>query len=397
MNSNTRRGLGLATLGLTSLAVPSVQAQQTTLHGQVRPRYEIRDPSGTGTDEFTSMRVRLGLDVEVEDGLSIFIQAQDVRIWGEETHPLFDYSADDLDLHQGYLRYQGEGSSWLTTTVGRMETNLGGQRLMGAVDWTQQGQSFDGLRFDIDRGRMELALIGYTVRDETASGAVDDRLYGGYATFAEVGPGSLDAYWLYDRVKGPAESDEHTLGVRYGFSDGVDGRVEGTLQTGTRSDSDVSAFMFGARLGKTFAGGDATLTLWYDYLSGDDPSTPEVEVFKTLFGTNHKFYGLADLFLNIPAHTGGAGLQDMALKLMWRPSSTVGFGADLHRFSAAEQGTLSGSHFGDELDLTLTHRYSQRFGATAGFSYVVQDDPFGEVGRLSEDLTWFYIMLNATF
>lgn len=140
-----------------------------------------------------------------------------------------------------------------------------------------------------------------------------------------------------------------------------------------------------------------TATLWYDYLSGDDPDTPEVEVFNTLFATNHKFYGFADLFLNIPAHTAGAGLQDLALKLQWRPTTTVTTGLDVHSFRAAEQGSLTGTHFGEEFDLTIGHRYSQNLAATVGVSLVLQDDPLAEVGRLDEDLTWFFIMLNATF
>ena len=87
----------------------------------------------------------------------------------------------------------------------------------------------------------------------------------------------------------------------------------------------------------------------------------------------------------------------MALKLLWTPTSTLSVGGDMHRFNAAEQGTLSGSHFGDELDLTIRHRYSERFSAAVGFSYVIQDDPLAEIGRLDEDLSWFYVMLNAAF
>jgi hypothetical protein len=143
--------------------------------------------------------------------------------------------------------------------------------------------------------------------------------------------------------------------------------------------------------------GRAGVTLWYDYLSGDDAATPETEVFHTLFATNHKFYGVADIFLDLPAHTGGAGLQDMAVKLSWRPTDAIGIGADLHSFRTAKQGSLSGSHFGEEIDLTVSHRYSDYLSATAGFSYVFQDDPLAEVGRLSENLKWFYLMLSASF
>lgn len=375
-----------------------VAAQDITMTGQVRPRFEFRDPSGGGKDESTSMRVRLGMKAVVDPTLTIFVQMQDVRTWGEETSPLFDFTADHLDLHQGYLQYRGESLDWLTTTVGRMETNLGGQRLLGAVDWAQQGQSFDGARLDVDKDWGKLHFLAYKIGDETAPAiAADNELYGAYATVSDVGPGALDLYVLYNRTEGAVETDQQSFGARYAFAGSVTGRLEGTLQKGTRSGADVSAYMFGARLGKGFADGKASMTLWYDYLSGDDAATPETEVFHTLYGTNHKFYGYADLFLNIPAHTMNAGLQDMAVKLAWRPQTDISLGADFHSFSAAQQGTLSTSHFGNELDLSLSHRYTANMSATLGFAHVLQDDGFAEIGRLSEDMTWFYIMLNAIF
>ena len=385
------------------VVVAPIQAQvRTTLHGEVRPRYELRNPAGPagGPDEFTSMRVRLGLEAVVDANLTVFAQLQDVRLWGEETHPLFDYRADNLDLHQGYIRYRGGRLDWLTATIGRMEATFGGERLIGPIGWTQQGQSFDGVRADAAHGRGNVAVIAYRIGEETATSvAADSELYGTYATLRDVGPGSLDVYWLYDRTEGAVETDQHTLGSRYAFTvaGDIEGRVEGTLQRGTRNAVDVDAHMFGVRLGKGLLDGRASVTLWYDYLSGDDAASAATEVFQTLFATNHKFYGLADVFLDLPAHTAGSGLQDMAVKLSWRPTDAIGLGADVHSFRAAKQRALSGSHFGEEIDLTVSHCYSSYLTATGGFSYVFQDDPLLEVGRLQGDLRWFYLMLSASF
>ncbi len=386
-----------ATLILAVGASP-VSAQDVALSGQVRPRYEFRDPVAGGLDDFTSMRVRLGVDALIEPGLAVFVQVQDVRIWGEESHPLFDFSADALDLHQGYLRFRGQGWGWLTTTVGRMESVLGGQRLLGAVDWTQQGQSFDGLRFDVDAGRSDWVFLAFAVSDDSAPGVTnEEELYGAYGTVDGIGPGALDLYWLYDRISGTVESDEHFVGARYVFGGDVVGRMEGTYALGTRDGVDVRAFLVGGRVGSTFAGGRLTATLWYDYLSGDDPATPEVEVFRTLYATNHKFYGFADLFLNIPAHTGGAGLQDLALKLLFRPTDVLQLNLDLHSFRAAEGGGLTDTRFGEEIDLTVRHRYSSHLSATFGLSHVLQGPGLAEIGRLGQDMTWVYVMLDATF
>jgi Alginate export len=382
---------------LMVLAGP-MAAQQTTISGQVRPRFEYRNPFGGETDAFTSMRVRLAADARLEDGLSIFVQMQDVRIWGGETNPLRDFSADNLDLHQGYLRYRAEALPWLTSTVGRMETNFGGQRLVGAIDWTQQAQSFDGLRFDVDAGRSKWSVVAWTINDDTSpSNDEDERLLGTYGTIGDVGPGALDVYWLYHGIDGAMDTGEHALGARYAFSGEIRGRLEGTLETGTRGDVDVSAFMLGARVGKAFSDERFTATLWYDYLSGDDPDTPEVEVFNTFFATNHKFYGFADLFLNMPVHTGGAGLQDVAVKLLWTPWADGALGLDAHSFRAAKQGTFASARFGEELDLTVRHRLTNHLSSTLGFAYVLQGDLLAEIGRLDEDMKWFYLMLNATF
>jgi hypothetical protein len=62
------------------------------------------------------------------------------------TNTLGDFSADNLDLHQGYVDIKRFNDSPFATHVGRQEVYLRGQRLVGAVGWTQQGRSF-GARF----------------------------------------------------------------------------------------------------------------------------------------------------------------------------------------------------------------------------------------------------------
>jgi hypothetical protein len=386
----------IAAFGLLALMAPQVEAQDVKVSGQVRSRHEIRD-QGAAT-QFTSMRVRAAIEAQMEDGLSVFIQMQDVRLWGEETSTLGDFRADNFDLHQGYVRYTGKKLDWLTTTVGRQETNFGGQRLVGAVGWTQQGRSFDGARFDAGQDWGNISLIAYTIGDATsASVDTDASLWGAYANFKDLGPGGLDVYWLYDQVEGAAETNQSTVGARYAFGGDVTGRFEGSLQRGDRAGSEVSAFMFGGRLGTSFGEGKGSATLWYDYLSGDDAATAETEAFHTMYATNHKFYGFADLFLNVPVHTGGAGLQDLALKFGYNATERVRVGADFHSFSAAEQGSLSSSHFANEVDLTLSHRYTANLALTAGYSFVQQDDALAEIGRLSENMHWFYVQLDAIF
>ncbi len=192
-------------------------------------------------------------------------------------------------------------------------------------------------------------------------------------------------------------TDQTTFGARWvGEADGFAYRAEGSFQTGDRAGTDVSAFMLGARVGRTF--GPGSVTLWYDYLSGDDdPTDGEVEVFDTLFATNHKFYGFADLFLNIPVHTGGQGLQDLAVKLALRPHDDWRLAADVHSFHLAETRNLASGHLGEELDFTATWTHSSNFAVQGGLSIIFQDDAWAEIGRLAEDMLWAYLMLDARF
>lgn len=386
-------------ISLPVVALPTAgEAQELAVTGQVRPRVEYRDPTGaSGSEAFTSMRSRIGLGAVLERGVSVFMQVQDVRFWGEETSPLGDFSANGLDMHQAYLVLASPDLPWLTARVGRMETPFGGERLIGAVGWAQQGQSFDGVRLGLGSGDVKVSTLAFTLREGAAPGvATTAGLYGAYGEFAEVGPGALDAYWLWNRITAATDTNEHLLGARYVFTGSLNGRLETTIARGTRGATDVSAFMAGARVGTSFDEGRLTATFWYDYLSGDDPTTPEIEVFNTFFGTNHKFYGFADLFLNIPVHTGGAGLQDVAIKLNRTLNASTSLGADLHSFRPAETATVADG-FGEELDLTVRHRYSSALTATAGFSHVWAGEGLQTIGRLGENMTWFYVMLDARF
>jgi len=389
-------------LAVTSalVAVPNpARAQVVTWHGEVRPRFEYRHPAGTGEDDFTVMRVRAAMDARVDDGLTVFIQLQDVRYWGEETSPSGDYAADHFDLHQGYLRWSGKRLPWLVATVGRQVTAFGEERLVGVSDWSPQGRAFDGIRLDATRGVSGVTFVGYKIGDETAPAISANRdFFAVYATSKSAAPGSLDLYWLHERGGGSLDTREHTTGLRYVLSGAVDARFEGALQRGRRDGEPVSAYMLTTYVGRGFLRDKVRVTLWYDYLSGDDtPSDGRTEVFSTVYGTNHKSYGFADRFTNIPVHTAGHGLQDRAVKLTMKPTRKLSLELDGHSFAAAKRGSLSTAHFGDEVDFTMSHTYSEALSVMSGISRVFQDRAMAEIGRLDRDMTWAFVMLKAIF
>ena len=373
---------------------------QLTFGAQVRPRMESRTPVQESRDVFTSMRVRASLAAELEGGVKVFVQLQDVRLFGEELHTLLDYRADGFDLHQGYLELESTPLLGGRLRVGRQEIALGEQRLVGAVDWAQQGRSFDGARYTSpDLGGVTLDLLAVKLRESTSPNhPFDGEFFGAWANVGLGGAGTLDAWTLLVTHSSPAGTEEVTLGGLWRRALGpLDLRLEGSVQTGTRGGADVSAYMLGARAGGKVVD-NAVLTFWYDHLSGDDdPFDGKVRVFNTLFATNHAFYGLADYFTDIPAHTGGLGLQDAAVKLALTPSPATGLNVDFHLFRTARPGSLSTRELANELDLTLTHRLSRALTVTSGYSFVQARDGIKELGRLSENAHWAFVMLNASF
>ena len=376
--------------------------------GQVRPRFEYRDPlllPDGGSEHFTSMRSRLDVRAGLEDELAVFIQIQDVRLWGSEGNTLGDFSANGLDIHQAYIDLGKAEDGGFMGRFGRQEVNFGGQRLVGAVNWAQQARSFDGVRVASGGSVGNIDFFAAKLQDAQAGDVEQEAdLVSAYGTWDLSETQDLDLYWIYDRrdddeeTPGDSNTDRHTFGARWvGNAAGLTFRGEGSYQTGTFVGSDLSAFMFGARIAHGFAG-KGSVTLWYDYLSGDgDLADDKIKVFDTLFATNHKFYGFADLFLAIPLHTGGRGLQDIAIKGTYRPHADWLLRLDLHSFHMADKGPLSSGHFGEEIDLVGTWKYNKYLNLSAGFSYVFQNDGWAEIGRLTKDLGWVYLMLDAKF
>jgi hypothetical protein len=420
MDGPMKRCLIVACAGLL-LTVP-VTAQQVELGGEVRPRFEVRNPvvgpaGSEVTREFTSMRSRLSARATLSEGIVGFVQLQDVRVWGSEQSTT-DPSADALDMHQAWVELGDPAAGRFALRLGRQELSYGGQRLIGALDWVQQARAFDGgrLRF---RPSDRLALDGLALRigDEDA-GQPDAGLYGLYAT-ANVA-GSLEGYLLYhtqDTFLGvqPISEDQskrYTIGGRWASSvAGLDWRVEAAYQagetvlppagTGPRPADDIAAYLFAVRAG-TRVGDRLGVALWYDHLSGDDDlDDGRDRVFDTLFATNHKFYGYMDLFTDIPRHTARRGLQDLAMKTTYQLAESHTLAVDLHSFFFAATDGLDRGHIGEELDITYAWRYAPRVSITGGASYFRAGGaaplPAAPAVAPGEGMVWGYAMIGVAF
>jgi hypothetical protein len=305
-----------------------------------------------GDDAAVLSRVRLGVRADIDTWLGAFVQLQDARAWGTATNTLTDASADFLDMHQGYADV---GTSRIKGRLGRQEVNLGDQRLVGAVGWSNTGRAFDGVRLLGNASGIEWTAFWMSIaeRDELLpvglnpqlnQGIDDDGwLIGGFVS-TKAGASTFELTGLVDRK---ALTDAmYTVNLRaHGGAGPMTYDAAGAYQFGP----DRGAFLATAKLGVAFAKGSVAAQV--DYLSGDDdPADADLKAFNTLYATNHKFYGYMDYFLAIPEQLDEAGLIDAVVRgsLSLPKGTTVRL--DLHRFSLAKERGGSKA-LGTELDV----------------------------------------------
>jgi len=382
-------------------------ADSLSVSAQIRHRFEVDDRSFTGADARTYglLRSRLNLRFDRTDDLSGFIQIQDSRTMGEETSTLTDGSADNLDVHQAWVRVRKVFDSPLDATLGRMEASYGSERLIGAVGWHNIGRSFDGIVVGgatRDRKAKADAFYFTEVEKMNPGDLGDRRILGLYGEIAPWSGEALQPFVIWQRQVPSRALSRVTIGFRAtGDTGGWKHDVEAAYQTGDLAGLDVQAWMAAANVSRIWSTVSAKpeVSAGVDYLSGDDqPASGKLKVFDTLYATNHKFYGFMDYFVNIPADTWGAGLMDAHGAVSVQASPRVGLSLAYHLFRAAEEIDLGppgpSRDFGQELDFTARHKYNDALSVTAGASTFMPGTVF-ETIRGDDTTTWFYLMTTV--
>ncbi|MFQ5568866.1 MAG: alginate export family protein [Rhodothermales bacterium] len=381
-------------------------ADHVSINAQVRHRFEVSAKdlnSDTDAVTFNLLRTRLGARFVPLEHTEAFIQVQDARVFGEEANTLTDGSADQLDLHQAYVKISNLFDWPLDLQLGRFEANYGPQRLIGAVGWHNIGRSFDGVLVRLHPENVKLDLFNLKLVEQMAPGGTGDlNVLGAYGDFQLIDNYTTQAFAIWQRADPTENLSRYTLGVYLtGAMANIKPEIELAYQGGQRQDIDVSALMVAVNLGYTLAGTTLapTFSAGIDYLSGDDdPDDGTYKVFDTLYATNHKYYGFMDYFLNLPVHTAGLGLMDVHAKVAVKPRTDMSLRLAYHHFQANEDFVLANgstsTRFGDEVDLTLVFNYNQRVTFSGGASVFSPGAIFEETR--GDDLgAWGYIMTTV--
>ena len=387
------------------------------LNGQIQLRTELdgRDFSNsTHPLTFASMRTRIGVEKSFEEVVSFLVQFQDSRVFGEEPNTLTPI--DNIDLHQGYLSLNKLFDWDWQIQAGRFEVAYGTERFFGAVGWHYVGRSFDGVRFSILPENWKLDLFGLTVYDSqdyigNATPLIYPNpselsrrysVYGFYKNFHLNDLNNFDLLGYYEanhqRTAGGAKiADMFTIAAsHFGKYGRFKTTFEGAYQFGRYIESrDISAYLISLML--YYQTGLVDLGIGADILSGDaQNSSDEKNSFEATFGTNHKFYGYMDYFINIPRNTNFLGLHDFYLTGNYSPeNSKWSFDAYLHHFMSNKSSAADQNTFGQELDLTIRYNLIKGTALSWGGSLFFPDELMKSYFGNEDVAYWTYLMITA--
>lgn len=365
---------------------------------EMRWRFEFRDNADQQPtddfDHFLGQRLRVHLRARIHPHLSVYLQGQDVWLFGAENDKIIHNTA--TNLHQVYLDWNPRGSQHWELRTGRQEFIYGDERLLGAFGWDNVSRSFDAARLRYRTGAWVNDFLWGRLVDVRRAGALhrpgNRDLYGVYLTRApQASPGRTELYGFFLRdglrtvgerpLDDPQVTRIFTLGFRrlYQPPSGWRYEVEHAWQFGQRGPDRHRAAMLVAKGGYAWAGRwQPQLGLEYDFGTGDnDPADGNSREFNNLFPTNHKFYGYADLL-------GLRNLHALRLTTAAKVHSKLTVQADYHRFLlAARRGPWknaggrvlgsdpsgeAGRDLGQEVDFTFRVPLHRHLNFLAGYS-----------------------------
>ncbi|MGC8887201.1 MAG: alginate export family protein [Verrucomicrobiia bacterium] len=329
--------------------------------GQFRLRYEVKNRAGsfpsrdfiaTGVDNvnaFLVLREKLHIGYKPDEWIKFYVEGRDSSSSGDDrqTNP----ETDHFDLHQAFLEVGNKSVFPISLKIGRQEMIYGDERQIGALDWGNTGRVFDAAKARYETEKLWIdAFVGRVVLPDDGEFNEPndyDWLWGIYGSSKKLLPWQeTDVYFLVRNVGkdspnaiapgigGPAARDIYTLGMRvkslpgklggWNYAVEIAGQVGSVNSAGLRRNhegllADVSTHYTWRKIW-----GEPFLGIGYTYASGD--KNPDDDVDKTydiLFPTNHKFYGLMDLW-------GPRNINSVRLFGGIKPRSNLSLSTDYH-------------------------------------------------------------------
>ena len=347
-----------------------------TLGGQARLRFEsARDfmfnyatqNSEPNDDSYLLYRKLMHADVQFGRTYRVFVEGKYANATTRELPPGFNnpprsLDVDKGDLQQAFLDYNIDlFGNPATARFGRQGLNLGKQRLISTLDWSNTLRTYEGVvGFFSGYNTKVTAMATNFVPVKIASFNQNDSkkpVHGVYAQ-TDCWHHQLDGYWLYTEFDNRKFDDlalsrdkRHSFGVRVANKvdlktgrnhsnmaivddtvakvlDGFNYEGEFVYQIGDYGTRDVRAYSASGVFGLKFnAPGQPKLSFELDYASGGQ-SDSKLKTFNQLYPLGHKYLGFADIIGRQNIYTGA-----VAFKL--KPSHASSVGAKVLSFARA--------------------------------------------------------------
>jgi hypothetical protein len=409
------RTIYLSLIGLFTGSV--LYAQDFISDLQIRPRYEYLNGFGTlltPTTEHTSFigqRARVNINYS-DTKLKMKLALQNVHTWGDAATTSLS-SKNGVAAFEAWAEYSFV-DKW-STKVGRQPLSYDNQRIIGGLDWANQGRSFDAALIKY-KGKNSQLDLGFALNADSeakvapvapyTTDVFKDMQYAWYHTNINKLGVSLLVMNVGKEYLKTAIEVERSYFQTFGTFAKYEGKtivLDFSLygQTGKIGQSTVSAWETAVNLGYVFSP-KFKATVGYEFLSGKDQgsSSTMVKSFSPTFGTNHAFNGFMDYFY-VGNHANSVGLNDLSLKLDF-PIKKVNLSVAPHVFSAPNKiisgGVEQDSYLGTEIDLTAVYKVYKDITLTAGYSQMFASDSMVALkgGTGLNDITnnWAYLMVN---
>lgn len=406
---------GIILLALMGMITAGVQAQELEANLQIRPRFEYRNgyrtllPEGQEGTSQISQRSRLNFNYN-QDQLSTKLTLQNIRTWGD-VPTTTSKDQNGVALFEAWAQYDIT-AKW-SARAGRQVLAYDNQRIMGEVDWAQQGQSHDALLLSFHPENQKLDLgFAYNSNAENIiqtpyNIAYKTMQYAWYhKDIKNLGISLLllnTGYEYADKANNLVVDYKQTFGTYLTYkTKKIDTNLGIYGQTGKSADQQVSAWYAGGSFGYSITDSFKTC-LGYEFLSGKDTNDKStvIKSFSPIFGNNHAYNGYMDYFY-VGNYQNTMGLQDAYLKLNYNVNKWQ-FALIPHVFTTPNKIVTPlkneelKHYLGTEVDLTTSYNFKKHITLTGGYSQMFGSKTleFLKAGDAGHTNNWAWMMVSV--
>lgn len=387
-----------ATGATAQTRTPEAALARGKVSGQFNLRYEgVREDNALDGADALTLRSAIKYSSASFEGFAGVVELEDVRSAGIDDYavPATGYNSgrysviadpETTELNQAYLQYTRGG---FLARLGRQDIRYDDQRMIGAVPWRQDYQSFDALTLEYKEDAARSWTLGYHYigqRERVFAEAADidskdHVLHGVLATPL----GSLTGYGLLLEEDIALDNGLDTWGLRLTGSKRLFGKLDSSYlaeyatQDYTRGAARHSTDYLHLEGGVLLQG--FTTKLGLEVLGSDGGAYG----FATPLATLHAFQGWADQFLTTPAQ----GIEDRYFHLSHALAG--GTATFVYHDYRADQAAAGIDDLGEEFNLQWVRPLRNHYQLGLKFADYRQGDL---AVKSDKQILWTWLQLN---